>query len=173
MGAIRMKGIVRIGIGIVALLLIGGLVSRALESRVQQPIQFNHNLHVEKNGLSCDTCHQYYAEYQPAGIPKIEVCATCHVAPMGQSPEEAKVRSYVEKGKEIPWVKIHNVPDHVYFSHRRHVTLGKVDCQICHGKVKERKTPFEKPVVNIISMDFCINCHKQRKVTNDCAACHK
>jgi len=167
-----MKWILRVGIGIVALVLVGGLVSRALEPEVRQPIRFNHNLHVEKNGLACDTCHQYFADYPQAGLPKLEVCGTCHAAPMGQSSEEGKVRSYVESGKEIPWARVYRVPDHVYFSHRRHVTLGKVECQNCHGKVKERKTPFVKPVVNL-SMNFCIDCHKQRRVTSDCNACHK
>lgn len=167
-----MKWVVRIGIGIIAVVLVGGLLSRTLASKAHQPIQFNHNLHVVKNGLTCDTCHQYYADYQRAGLPGVEVCANCHQSPMGKSKEEAKVRSYVEKGERILWTQVYHVPSHVYFSHRRHVTLGKVDCETCHGKVKERTTPFVRPVVNL-SMQFCIDCHKQHKVTTDCIACHR
>lgn len=167
-----MKWAVRIGIGVVALVLVGGLLSRALESKVRQPIRFSHHLHVVKNGITCDTCHLYYTEYQRAGLPPLNVCANCHQSPMGNSGEEAKVVSYVQQGKSIPWVRIYHVPSHVYFSHRRHVTLGKVDCQVCHGNVKERTTPFVRPVVNV-SMQFCINCHKQHKVTTDCIACHR
>jgi len=61
----------------------------------------------------------------------------------------------------IPWVRIHNLPDHVYFSHKQHVTVGKVECQECHGKVEEMEVVYQH---SPLSMGWCINCHRKTEV---------
>jgi len=147
------------------------LATKATTPAVSQPIAFNHQKHLTL-GFACDTCHQYYERYAVAGLPKTEVCMTCHLAPLTDSPEEQKVRIYGERDEEIPWVKVHKIPDHSFFSHRRHVTLGKLECTACHGDMTQRTTPVIRPAVNL-SMDWCVGCHEQRQVTTDCNACHK
>lgn len=61
----------------------------------------------------------------------------------------------------IEWVRIHNLPDHVYFNHAQHVTVGKVACQTCHGKVEEMD---EVKQYSPLSMGWCINCHRETEV---------
>ena len=64
-------------------------------------------------------------------------------------------------GKTIEWTRIHNLPDHVYFNHAQHVTVGKVACQDCHGKVEEMKVVKQ---YSPLSMGWCVNCHRQTKI---------
>jgi mono/diheme cytochrome c family protein len=61
----------------------------------------------------------------------------------------------------IEWIRVHNLPDHVYFNHSQHVTVGKLDCEACHGKVAEMKTLRQYAP---LSMGWCITCHKETKV---------
>ena len=63
--------------------------------------------------------------------------------------------------KPIPWVKIHNLPDHVYFNHSLHVVSGKVACQRCHGGIQEMDEVYQ---FADLSMGWCINCHRATKV---------
>ncbi len=159
--------------GVVILLVIAALgiwVSEARRPIIKQPIAFNHKKHIDQ-GLSCDMCHQYYGAYPVAGLPNTEICMGCHAVELSDSPEEQKVREYGEAGKEIPWKKIYTVPTHVYFSHQRHVTLGKLECTNCHGEMAEQTTPVERPAIDL-TMEYCIACHKAEKVTIDCNTCH-
>lgn len=63
--------------------------------------------------------------------------------------------------KPIQWVKIHNLPDHVYFNHSQHVNVGKVQCQRCHGQIQEMDEVYQFAP---LSMGWCINCHRQSEV---------
>lgn len=63
--------------------------------------------------------------------------------------------------RPIEWVKIHNLPDHVYFNHSQHVNIGKVACQTCHGNVQEMDEVYQ---FSDLSMGWCINCHRETKV---------
>jgi hypothetical protein len=138
-----------------------------------QPIKYNHKLHIENVELICNDCHMYAESMPSATIPNIKVCEECHSEePMTDSPEEAKLINYIEKGKHIPWQRIYSVPDHVYFSHRRHVLVAELDCSECHGHVEELTEPSAYPLW-LPSMDNCIDCHKRLKVTNDCLVCHR
>jgi hypothetical protein len=138
-----------------------------------QPIAYNHKVHIEEAGLSCVDCHSTVETMPAATIPNIEICQDCHSdEPISDSPEEVKLLKYIDEGKEIPWQKIYWVPDHVYFSHQRHVTIGELECANCHGNVEELIEPSSYPI-QIPTMDNCIKCHKQHKVTNDCLACHR
>ncbi|MCB0668159.1 MAG: c-type cytochrome [Saprospiraceae bacterium] len=61
----------------------------------------------------------------------------------------------------IEWVRLHNLPDHVYFNHSQHVTVGKLECQQCHGAVEEMEVVKQYAP---LSMGWCINCHRETEV---------
>ncbi|MBP7540649.1 MAG: cytochrome c3 family protein, partial [Saprospiraceae bacterium] len=71
------------------------------------------------------------------------------------NPNKSKVQGPIE------WIRVHNLPDHVYFNHSQHVTVGKIDCANCHGKVAEMETLRQ---YSPLSMGWCINCHRQTDV---------
>jgi len=137
-----------------------------------QPILYNHKKHIEDAGLNCFDCHTRVLTHEKASIPNIEICKGCHEQPMTESKEEKKVVGYIGKNQPIPWIQVHRVPDYAYFSHRRHVSIGKVACLTCHGDVAGRTLPFSKPYLPI-NMAFCIDCHAKNHVNTDCATCHR
>lgn len=144
-----------------------------LNSKIIQPISYNHKVHIEEAGLECQDCHVYVETMPSATIPGIEVCSECHEdEPMTDSPEELKVIKHIKDGKEIEWKRIYELPDHVYFSHRRHVVLGELECATCHGNVESLTEPDSWPFREL-SMDNCMDCHKEHNVTTDCLACHR
>lgn len=155
------------------LLALGVLISlqRSLSRSVEQPIRYNHKLHIEQ-GLECADCHTGAPAESFASIPGVETCLGCHEQPVTESREEEKIRELAQAGSGIPWMQVYEVPDHVYFSHARHVKVGKIECEQCHGEVKTREVPFTKPLVDL-SMDFCIDCHRESGATEDCIACHR
>jgi hypothetical protein len=65
------------------------------------------------------------------------------------------------KAKSPEWVKIHNLPDHVYFNHAQHTRVGNVACQSCHGNIQEMDKVYQ---ASELSMGWCINCHRETKV---------
>ena len=119
----------------------------------EQPIKYNHKIHLEEADLTCLDCHQNATSQARASIPNISFCGDCHDDVGSENPEERKLAEYVSNGIDIPWVQVHVVPDHAYFSHRRHVTLGQLDCSECHGNVAQMEIPFEAPS-NSINMDW-------------------
>ncbi|RKY95189.1 MAG: cytochrome C [Ignavibacteriae bacterium] len=140
---------------------------------IVQPIEYNHKIHVEEADLICIDCHLSVETMSSAMIPNIEICQECHSdEPFTDSPEEIKLLKYIEEEEHIPWQKIYSVPDHVYFSHRRHVSIGDLECSNCHGNVEELESPAPYPSWEP-TMDNCIDCHKQYKVTFDCLSCHR
>lgn len=133
---------------------------------VRQPMPFKHAKH---QGTDCTVCHQGAATSTRAGIPEAAVCTKCHAAsPGGPSPEWDAALS----GKPFGWVQVTRMPDHVMFSHRRHVTLAKLDCVSCHGNVRDRQTPVTAVAVRL-DMDTCLACHRREGAAEDCAACHR
>jgi hypothetical protein len=160
-------------VGLLALIgiAVGGFMS--LQKRDSgQPIAYNHYIHVEENGMECLDCHQNAEENPRASIPNIAECRDCHEEAISESEEELTLLNYISENKKIPWLQIYLVPDHAYFSHRRHVKLGELECTVCHGEVGKLTTPVSKPYVEV-NMDWCLDCHEMRGVTNDCAACHR
>ncbi len=137
-----------------------------------QPIAYDHKKHVEEADLDCLDCHKRVLTHQKATIPNIEVCQECHDEAMTESEEEKKLVEYISENRQIPWIQVHRVPDHAYFSHRRHVALGRVDCEQCHGNVSAMSRPFSKPAVKI-TMEWCLECHEKNSVDLDCATCHR
>ncbi len=160
---------------LLAVIILGGVVffiffNRVIGKGVEQPISFNHKTHKEQ-GLECISCHQYVEEQTFAGLPRIEVCLECHEEPITDSPEEEKIRTFHKEGIPIQWISLYNQPDHVFFSHRRHIRLGQIDCRVCHGQFDETTTPPRRPLVTL-TMDDCMDCHEERRESNDCLVCH-
>ena len=164
----------------------------ARENRVEQPLPFNHKKHVEA-GWQCINCHPYADHQKFAGLPQAQDCVDCHKSQMPNYPDNKKMREitellekeYIAKGREIPWQVVHKVKDYVYFSHQRHVTLGKIECTECHVGIDKMTEPVTKSLFplpkyphsfayneSVRKMQWCWNCHQERKVTNDCNACH-
>lgn len=139
---------------------------------ISQPIAFNHRLHVQDVGSECTDCHLYAATGVRATIPNVDVCSNCHEEAQTESPEEARLVEYIRTGEPIPWRKIYRVPDHVFFSHRRHTAIGGIECATCHGAVGEREAPVTRQAIRL-SMNRCMSCHDDAGVSNDCLLCHR
>lgn len=148
----------------------GVWVAWALGS-VQQPLAFNHRVHVQEAGFDCTDCHAYARSGVRATIPTLEVCAGCHEEASSGSADEARLLGYVRAGTPIPWRKVFTVPEHVYFSHRRHTAAAGLECDVCHGDVAAREEPFSRP--RAPSMDSCMECHRRSGASNDCIWCHR
>lgn len=165
------KGRFMAAVGVIVLLaVVVGVVNGA--RRVHQPIEFNHKIHAGKLALPCSTCHTGVETGAYATLPSVSICLTCHSAPLSESKEEAKVREYGGEKGDIPWRRHTRMPDHVYFSHRRHVKSGEVPCERCHGKMEEREVPPSKAPVDL-AMEDCIDCHEERGASVDCIHCHR
>lgn len=139
----------------------------------EQPIAFPHDLHAGTNRIPCQYCHTSADRSPDAGIPAVAVCAGCHIpggVPMVRAdrPGVKQLVAYWEQQQPIPWVRIHDLPDHVHFPHMRHVKAG-VQCQQCHGAVEQMA---EVRQVSSLRMGWCIDCHKQAQARIDCAVCH-
>ncbi|MBX2908939.1 MAG: c-type cytochrome [Chitinophagales bacterium] len=140
-----------------------------------QPIKFSHQLHAGKHKIECQYCHSTAAQGKHSNIPSVNTCMNCHknvqkgpefgtteiakiYAAAGWDPDQGK---YVNEPKPIEWVRIHNLPEHVYFNHAQHVNAGKIACQNCHGPVEEMKEVYQFAP---LSMGWCINCHRNTEV---------
>lgn len=130
-----------------------------------QPIKFSHKVHAGDNKIDCLYCHSNADEGKSAGIPSAGLCMNCHqVVRNGSNSgqfEIAKVVDAYENNKDIEWVRIHNLPDHVFFSHAQHVNVGQRDCQECHGDVENMHILKQE---NDLSMGWCLDCHKETNV---------
>jgi hypothetical protein len=135
-------------------------------------VTFSHYVHTKQHNIKCKICHQNYEKQERAGIPTVETCAICHSEIINpKSEKEKKINEYVTNNKPIVWLNYYRVPDYAYFSHKRHVKIGNLDCVLCHGDMTEQKS---KELTNFqpFLMDNCVNCHKQRNITIECGNCH-
>lgn len=130
-----------------------------------QPIKFSHKVHVGENGIDCMYCHTTVEQGKSAGIPAANLCMNCHVlireGTNSGKFEIAKVVEAAENSLPIEWNRIHNLPDHVFFSHAVHVGSAKLDCASCHGPVEEMDLMQQH---SDLSMGWCINCHRETEV---------
>lgn len=130
-----------------------------------QPIKFSHKIHVKENKISCLFCHNSPEFSRESGIPTTNVCMLCHnkikTGVMTGQFEINKIRKSFEKKKPIEWIKVHNLPDHVFFSHAEHVSNAKIECQTCHGDVQEMNVTQQ---FASLSMGWCVQCHRETKV---------
>jgi len=131
----------------------------------EQPIWFSHKVHAGQNQIDCQYCHFTVDKSMHAGIPPTQVCLNCHnqvkKGKVTGEAEIAKIFESVNNGQPIEWVKVHNLPDHVYFNHAQHVAIGKVDCEECHGVVEKMDEIIQ---VEDLSMGWCVECHRTKEI---------
>ena len=141
-----------------------------IRSKAVQPIAFVHRVHVEVAELDCLDCHITAGRGPQASIPDIRTCWTCHEMILPDHPEIKKLRAYHESGQDIPWQRVWGWPEeaHVRFNHAPHIR-AEVECATCHGDVAQM-TVATRTLDH--TMGFCLDCHKQRDVSNDCVICH-
>jgi len=161
-------------------------LGRSKDYQPVQPIYYSHKVHAGVNQINCQYCHIGVYQGKQATIPSVNVCMNCHMAineykgekiydeageEVNGTAEIKKLYKYAgfeegkpwdpSKAKPIEWVRIHNLPDHVYFNHAQHVKAGQVACQTCHGEIQKMG---EVKQFTDLSMGWCINCHRETKV---------
>jgi mono/diheme cytochrome c family protein len=144
-----------------------------------QPINFSHKIHAGDNGIQCVYCHSGAEKSKTAGVPSVNICMNCHkgiseTANPGSKEEIAKIyaaagwdpakAAYTGVTKPLVWNKVHVLPDFVFFPHSQHVMVGKVECETCHGNVKEMTTVKQ---FSPLTMGWCIDCHRTTEVKMD------
>ena len=150
-----------------------------------QPIHYSHRIHAGSNGIDCKYCHSAARVSKNAGIPSLNVCMNCHkniseVSDTTATPDHSKAfydgeiaklytavgwdkatQKYTGKTQPVKWVRIHNLPDFVYFNHSQHVSVAGVECQTCHGPVQEFEIMKQ---FSPLTMGWCIDCHRKTDV---------
>jgi len=144
----------------------------------EQPIHFPHDLHAGAMKIDCQYCHSGAYKSKNASIPSLNVCMNCHKTidrrlgateasaeiakiydALGYDPKTTKYDS--SKARPIQWVRIHSLPDFVYFNHSQHVKVQGLKCQTCHGPVETMKEVYQ---YSPLTMKWCIQCHRRTKV---------
>jgi hypothetical protein len=123
---------------------------------IEQPLQFSHQHHVGGVGLDCRYCHSSVEVSPSAGIPPTKTCINCHSQIWVTSPYLEPVRASFRDDKPLQWVRVHDLPDFVYFNHSIHVKQG-VGCETCHGRVDRMPLMRQQ---NSLQMEWCIDCHR-------------
>jgi mono/diheme cytochrome c family protein len=151
-----------------------------------QPIHYSHKIHAGDNQIECKYCHSSARVSKHSGIPSLNVCMNCHMNIAEYNGEEdlekgytkefytneikklykavgwdENTQSYTGDTQPVKWVRIHNLPDFVYFNHAQHVSVAGVDCQKCHGPVEEMEILYQH---SSLTMGWCINCHRETNV---------
>ncbi|MDE1155983.1 MAG: cytochrome c3 family protein [Acidobacteriaceae bacterium] len=124
--------------------------------RPDQPVPFSHKHHVQGLGLQCQYCHTTVEKSSYAGIPPTKTCMNCHAQIWTNAALLEPVRQSWATGKSIPWIRVHDLPDYVYFNHEIHVSKG-IGCASCHGRVDEMPLMYAE---NTLQMEWCLNCHR-------------
>jgi mono/diheme cytochrome c family protein len=161
-------------------------LGRSKDYQPEQPIYYSHKVHAGVNQINCQYCHIGTYQGKQATLPSVNVCMNCHQAineykgePLVRengdivdgTAEIKKLYKYAgftegqpwdaTKAQPIEWIRIHNLPDHVYFNHAQHVNAGQVACQQCHGEIQKMG---EVKQFSDLSMGWCVNCHRETKV---------
>jgi cytochrome c551/c552 len=162
-------------------------LGRSQNYQPEQPIYYSHTVHAGINQINCLYCHGGAQESKHANIPSVNVCMNCHMGinEYAKGPKlyredgtevdgtaeinklykyagwDPAKKQYTGKGEPIEWIRIHNLPDHVYFNHAQHVTAGKQNCQTCHGEIQKMDEVYQ---FSDLSMGWCVNCHRETKV---------
>ena len=139
-----------------------------------QPIAFSHKTHIEKGEIPCEFCHIYARRSINSGAPVMAACFGCHrvIAGSDEDPQKAKknqdaikkLLEYKPKQESVPWKKIHDLPDFVHFSHKRHIQVG-FDCTECHGEIGQQEVLSVQTMVTDLSMGWCMKCHIEGRPT--------
>ncbi len=140
-------------------------------------------------GIPCVYCHTMPYKGRHSTLPSTAVCMNCH-STVGLNREWVlRMREYWDRGEPIPWVKVHDLPDFVYYDHSAHLNaknergeykLPRVDadgkpmvvCQNCHGKVEQMEIVS---VQNSFNMQWCLDCHRKPEMnaSTACITCHR
>jgi mono/diheme cytochrome c family protein len=151
-----------------------------------QPIHYSHKIHAGANQIECQYCHSSASKSKHSGIPSLNVCMNCHENIADYNGEEdlekgytkdfytneikklykavgwdEETQSYTGDTEPVKWVRIHNLPDFVYFNHSQHVSVAGIDCQKCHGPVEEMEILYQ---YSPLTMGWCINCHRDSNI---------
>ena len=151
-----------------------------------QPIHYSHKIHAGANQIECKYCHSSARKSKHSGIPALNVCMNCHKNIAEYNGEEDLENGYTKdfytkeikklyaavgwdeenqlytgETQPVKWVRIHNLPDFVYFNHAQHVQVGEIACQKCHGPVEEMEVMYQ---YSSLTMGWCINCHRETNV---------
>lgn len=140
---------------------VGALVVRSPYETMQdvprnQPVPFSHEHHVGGLGIDCRYCHTSVERSNFANIPPTKICMNCHSEEWAVAPVLTPVRESYRTGRSIEWIRIHDLPDFVYFNHAIHVAKG-VGCETCHGRVDRMPLTWQ---ANSLRMSWCLNCHR-------------
>jgi len=122
----------------------------------RQPIPFSHKHHAGDDGIDCRYCHWSVEKSAFAGIPSADVCLSCHSQLFSDAPLLEPLRAAARTGMPLHWVRVHDLPDFVFFDHSIHVAKG-VGCVECHGRV-DRMARIER--VASLEMQWCLSCHR-------------
>ncbi len=125
--------------------------------RPEQPVPFSHKHHVQGLGLQCQYCHVTVEKSSYAGIPPTKTCMNCHAQIWTNAQLLEPVRQSWLTGQSLPWIKVHDLPDYVYFSHEIHVNKG-IGCASCHGRVDQMPLMYAQ---NTLQMEWCLDCHRK------------
>lgn len=147
--------------------LVGGLIFLAIvlarstyvthaHEFVEQPLQFSHMHHVTDDGIDCRYCHTSVETSSFAGIPPTKTCMNCHSVLFANAPLLEPVRASFRDNRPLRWIRLHDLPDFVYFNHSIHVKKG-IGCESCHGRVDQMPLMYQE---NSLLMEWCINCHR-------------
>ena len=151
-----------------------------------QPIHYSHKIHSGANQIDCQYCHSSARKSKHSGIPSLNVCMNCHENIAEYNGEEdlekgytkdfytneikklykavgwdEQSRTYTGETEPVKWVRIHNLPDFVYFNHSQHVNVAGVECQECHGPIEEMEIVYQH---SSLTMGWCISCHRESDV---------
>lgn len=141
------------------------MLGRSPGYQPDQPIKFSHQVHMTENQMDCMYCHHTATTSKSANIPSTSLCMNCHIVVREGSRsgrfEIDKIVQAFEEGRSVEWIRVHDLPDHVFFSHAQHVGAGKLDCMQCHGDVENMHVVRQ---VNDLSMGWCLDCHRTTKV---------
>lgn len=158
--------IFRLVLVLLGILLLGSPVALILAARtpyvtgqdhpVEQPVFFDHRHHVGDDGIDCRYCHDLVERSAYAGIPPTERCLNCHSQIWNESPLLAPVWESYETDRPIPWIRVHALPDFVYFDHSVHIK-GGIGCVSCHGRVDRMARIVQ---VSPLTMQWCLACHR-------------
>lgn len=156
------------------LFMCAGCEAATASTEADQPIAFNHQLHVGKEKIPCTDCHVGAEKSDRAGLPSLTRCLLCHMKPQGKRPStrEREVRAMAARGEKVRFRQVTRNEGHVYFSHRVHTKLAGFSCTRCHGDVRNWKRPPTEPNAKLMSMSRCMSCHRHEGASNRCSACH-
>jgi hypothetical protein len=142
--------------------------SAATPAAPVQPLPYSHKTHLAL-GLTCRMCHVNPEAGKLMTYPPATACMTCHATVAGDRPSIQKLAALAASGDAIPWVRVYQVPDYVYWKHGPHLE-AEVTCEECHGPVATRDAIARE--TNVTTMAGCLACHNKRQVFTDCGDCH-